>query len=110
MCISCLDEKDWVKADYRSFASFALDIEYFERKLKKEAVEYVEEGWGPAKALMCKFNQKQFYIMCLEHAEPEYKTIIDFSYPFTGSNSFLKSIMEELNIKNESLTWKNNET
>ncbi len=108
MLVECIDEEAWIKGDYRAYASFDLGIEHFEHILDREAFEYVE-GWGPAKGLMCKAGETQFFIMWLEYAEAPYRTTFDFLFPFKDTDNLLKRLIQELNIKEENLSWQSKE-
>ena len=110
MNIHCISEDVWVKGDLRPYASFNLEIEYFERVLKKKAIKYIEDGLGPAKAFMCLCGENQFYIRWLEYADFKYKSTIDFMFPFSKPEELLQEIMVNLEVNNENLTWKYNET
>lgn len=110
MELICIDETDWVKDDYRSFAAFDLEIEHFEKVLGKKAYEYEEDGLGPAKAFMCKFGQSQVYIRWLEFTDLRYKTTIELLYPFVGAQQLLDSLISQLQIKSKNLTWKYSDT
>ncbi len=110
MNIRCISEDIWVKGDLRPYASFNLEIEYFERALKVKAIEYIEDGLGPAKALMCLCGEDQFYIRWLEYADLEHKSTIDFMFPFSKPEKLLQKIMIGIGVNRENLTWKYDET
>ena len=109
MAIKVIGEDEWIKGDYRGYATFDLEIEFFEEKLREKSVSYVEDGWGPAKAIMCKYGETQFYLMWLEYTEMKYKTTIEFLYPFNGAEKLLKDIVSELHVPKDNITWVNNE-
>ena len=109
MAITVIGEDEWIKGEYRGYATFDLEIDFFEEKLQEISVSYVEDGWGPAKALICKLGEKQFYLMWLEYAEIKYRTTIEFLYPFTNAEKFLNEIVAELEVPKGNITWVNNE-
>ena len=110
MEVSCIDENHWTRGDYRDFAAINLDIDHFEKVLDEKAFEYYEDGLGPAKALMCKYGHKQFYIRWLEFSDSQHKTTISVLYPFDEADELLSELILQLNITNECITWKYGET
>ncbi len=82
MLVECIDEEAWIKGDYRAYASFDLGIEHFEHILDREAFEY---------------------------AEAPYRTTFDFLFPFKDTDNLLKRLIQELNIKEENLSWQSKE-
>ena len=108
MTIKIVDKNLWLRGDYRGAAALSLDIIYFENQLNCKSIEYVEDGLGPAKRILCQFKTIQFSILWLKHlseTRQDVQTTLEFLPPLQNRNSIFKEIALELNLKSNQITW-----
>lgn len=101
-----VDEKNWIKSDYRVFAQIKPDISYFEENFQTKFEEIEVDGMGKAKyALFATENNRYFVIDVYNSNSVNHSTQIHLLNNFETLTDDLDRVLQVLKLTSEDLVW-----
>ncbi len=101
-----IEDKDWIKDDYRVFAQIKPDVSYFEQKFSAVFNEIYVDGMGTAKYAFFVTENNRYFIVDVYHSNSaNHSTQIYLLNNPETLNSDLDKVLESLELTSADLIW-----